>query len=94
LDGCRGLGAEGLDETEDLPRRQIDPVPLERDAVVGLVVQVDLVGLFKCLEREPHAAHELPYLPPHLWKPERTHPMVEPRDAFDLECAPGCRLVM
>jgi hypothetical protein len=53
VDGCRGLGAGGLDETEDLPRRKIDPVLLERDAVVGLVVQVDLVGPFQRLEREP-----------------------------------------
>ena len=53
VDGCRGLGAGGLDETEHLPRRKIDPVLLEHDAVVGLVVQVDLVGLFQRLEREP-----------------------------------------
>ena len=53
VDGCRGLGAGGLEETEDLPRRKIDRVLLERDAVVGLVVQVDLVGPFQRLEREP-----------------------------------------
>jgi hypothetical protein len=53
VDGCRGLGAGGLDETEDLLRRKIDPVLLERDAVVGLVVQVEGVGLFQRFEREP-----------------------------------------
>ena len=53
VDGYRGLGAGGLEETEDLPRRKIDPVLLERDAVAGLVVQVDLVGPFQRLEREP-----------------------------------------
>jgi hypothetical protein len=52
VDGCRRR-RWGLDETEDLPRRKIDPVLLERDAVVGLVVQVDLVGLFRRLQREP-----------------------------------------
>jgi len=53
VDGCRGLGAGGLDETEDLSRRKIDPVLPEGDAVLDLVVQVDLVGLFQRLEREP-----------------------------------------
>jgi hypothetical protein len=45
------LGASTRQKT--FPRRKIDPVLLERDAVVGLVVQVDLVGLFQRLEREP-----------------------------------------
>ena len=53
VDGRRGLGAGGLEETEDLPRHKIDPVLLEGDAMLDLVVQVDLVGPFQRLEREP-----------------------------------------